>query len=466
MTIENATNGPWDGDLLSYADYGATFTNLVQSIDGTKVISIEAPFGHGKTFFRTAWAAHLRQQGEVVIEIDAQQSDHSGDPVVTFIGALIAAQEGQPGAKVKSIGKKGLKLAGIASRSVARAILKTGAEEIIEAVGDWTAEQVGDNAAMQGTIEEIEQGMSKVAGQMIASQLAAEHARQQELPEQLDALRDALTEKNATKRVVILIDELDRCHPEYAIAFLEAMKLVFGRPGYVFCLMVNADYLESIAHHRFGTKVTGERYLDKFVDLRLSLKPSNVATAEATRTLALTLPLEIPYGSDKAFSVEAAADVASQMAVQSGLSFRQIKRVLEKVELALRCYRGKPLDCPLLVYLAFQDAIPEADHSRKLNHAALPRAALTPEKATSVHKPQDTSRGIKDDERRAYDCKKFISETCPELIGLEPERYGLPPPPNGRGNWYDWHLVLAGLGPNYIPEHEAVLGSVHRLMAN
>lgn len=464
MTIENATNGPWDGDLLSYADYGATFTNLVQSIDGTKVISIEAPFGHGKTFFRTAWAAHLRQQGEVVIEIDAQQSDHSGDPVVTFIGALIAAQEGQPSAKVKSIGKKGLKLAGIASRSVARAILKTGAEEIIEAVGDWTAEQVGDNAAMQGTIEEIEQGMSKVAGQMIASQLAAEHARERELPKQLDALRNALTDKSKTKRVVILIDELDRCHPEYAIALLEAMKLVFGRPGYVFCLMVNADYLESIAHHRFGTKVAGERYLDKFVDLRLTLKPSDVATAEATRKLALTLPLAIPFGEGKAFSVEAAADVASKLAVPSGLSFRQIKRVLEKVELALRCYRDKPLDCPLLVYLAFQEAIPELDRSKKVSQSALPRAGLTPERAAKVREKSEVRLDIRQEEERHFRRNQFIQETCPELVGLEPDRYGVGAPRVGEV-WRDWYLVLVGLGPKYVPEHEEVLRSVHSIMA-
>lgn len=138
---------PWDNDFLSYVDYSTTFTNLVQSINGTKVISIEAPFGHGKTFFRTAWVKHLRLHGEVVIEIDAQQSDHSGDPVVTFIEALIAAQGQIRGAKVKSIAEKGMKLAGIASRSVVRAVLTSGAEEVIEAVGDWGAAQAGDFAA-------------------------------------------------------------------------------------------------------------------------------------------------------------------------------------------------------------------------------------------------------------------------------------------------------------------------------
>ncbi|WP_444462701.1 KAP family P-loop NTPase fold protein [Rhodobacter capsulatus] len=99
-----------------------------------------------------------------------------------------------------------------------------------------------------------------------------------------------------TKRVVVLIDELDRCHPDYTIAFLEAMKLVFNAEGFVFCLFVNADYLESLAHHRFGTKDAGERYLEKFVDIRLKLEPSKQDVKTATRALAMQLPLAIPFG--------------------------------------------------------------------------------------------------------------------------------------------------------------------------
>lgn len=86
---------PWDDDLLGFRAVGATFTKLVQSVGadepGSKVISIEAGFGRGKTFFRENWAKELRDAGEVVVEIDARQSDHSGDPVVTLIAALVGA---------------------------------------------------------------------------------------------------------------------------------------------------------------------------------------------------------------------------------------------------------------------------------------------------------------------------------------------------------------------------------------
>ena len=72
----------WKDDLLGYAGIAETFTHLVQSIeyredslDKGKVISIEAGFGQGKTFLRENWAEQMRRMGEVVIEIDAQQSE-------------------------------------------------------------------------------------------------------------------------------------------------------------------------------------------------------------------------------------------------------------------------------------------------------------------------------------------------------------------------------------------------------
>ncbi|MBL9049790.1 MAG: NTPase [Tabrizicola sp.] len=445
---------PWDGDLLDFAAYGSTFTNLIQSIDDTKVISIEAGFGHGKTFFRKAWAAHLRQAGEVVVEIDAQQSDHSGEPIVTFLGALLAAAPVKERSKVASLAAKGGKLAGVASKAALRIVLRNGAEEVIEAASGWMSGKVEGNEALEESVKEIEDGMSKLAGQMIASQLAAEHARQMELPEQIDALRDALTEGRKAKRVVILIDELDRCHPDYAIALLEAMKLVFGRPGFVFCLMVNADYLEGIAQHRFGTKDAGEKYLEKFVDLRLRLRVTEEAVRVATRDLAMKLPLAIPFGEGEAFSVEAAADLAGEWAVKGGLSFRQIKRTLQRVEIALRCYRDRPIDCSLLVHMAFVEAATD------VNAVAFSRAELT-KRAVEIAQKSEVDVALSG--LHLVSGELFVSKHCPELMGLPDDRYGLGPAPEGK-IWHDWYKVLVGFGPRYVPEHEAMLQAVHRLM--
>ena len=101
--LENAD--PWKDDRLNRKARAQSFTNIVQSDNRAKVISIEAGFGEGKTFFREAWAKDLRQRGEAVIEFDAWKSDHSNDPLVSFVGALMGAL---PKGAAKSKIKKGL----------------------------------------------------------------------------------------------------------------------------------------------------------------------------------------------------------------------------------------------------------------------------------------------------------------------------------------------------------------------
>jgi len=387
----------WGDDLLNVKARGETFTKLIKSIDDSKVISIEAGFGRGKTFFRQAWAEHLRAEGEVVIEIDAQLSDHAGDPVVTFIAALVEAlgpKEESTGAKLK---KSGLKWAAVGGRAVAGAVIGRAVDGVIEAAGEAAAGDDDTSAALDTLVDGVGDGLSKVAKQLIATQMKAEKARTEELPKQLDSLRFALTMKegedaeakaareneHGPDRVVILIDELDRCHPEYAIALLEAMKLVFDRKGYVFVLMVNPKNLQKIADHRFGKadkdeKGDDEQYLEKFVDIRLLLGATDEVIGEATRALVLR-DLDIvgvPFGEGPEFTVERAAEVAAQLAPLSGLSMRQIKRVLLRVEVALRCYQETPLDLPLLIWLAFTRTNLSPSGNKNAVFNALPRAFL------------------------------------------------------------------------------------------
>lgn len=448
---------PWKDDRLGYRDIGTAFTNLVKSINDGKVISIEAGFGRGKTFFREAWAKHLRQEGEVVVELDVQRSDHSGDPVVTLLGALVSELPENEQNKTKAVMESAKKLAAVGAKTIGRAVLKAGADELIDYLTENAIDELGEYDKLADAITNLGGEMSKVAGQLIASQMAAEKVRSEELPQQLKTLRTALTGGNDEGRVVILIDELDRCHPEYAIAFLEAMKLIFAESGFVFVLMVNAEYLENLAKHRFGLQDGEEKYLDKFVDLRLRLEPKNDHKEAAVRELASMLPLSIPFGNSDAFSVEHAASLAGKIAVEYNFSMRKSKRVLLRVEYALRCYSNQPLDASLLVFLAFQ-----SEMSVSLKSDLLPRSFLTPTVGKNNSQPPEPRRSLETpSEIRAYDSKKnqSIQEIAPELLELPEDRYRAPAPPNGE-RYKPWALVYFYLASHYIPFHEEILNSV------
>lgn len=453
------TENPWESDKLEYSAIGRSFTNLVKSIDTGKVISIEAGFGRGKTFFRTAWAQQLRSEGEIVVEVDVQQSDHSGDPVITLLGALVEALPKDKVKQQKVVFETAQKIGSVGAKALARALLKSGADEVFEAISEKAVDKLEDFDALDGFIKDVGSEMSKVAGQLIASQLATEKVRKSELPEQLALLQKALVEGSGTDRVVILVDELDRCHPEYAISFLEAAKLVFNQTGFIFCLMINASYLESLAQHRFGVSKEDEKYLDKFVDLRLKLEPSRSIFGSAVYELASELPLKIPYGDDPEFLVPRAADLARNLAIECGFSMRKVERILLRVELALGCYSDRPLDAPLLVFMAFSDESPE-----KVVSSFLPRSFLTPEEGEKVSNGGDTSfLGSSDERQRHYQRTKRIEDKAPELLRLPLDRYSFPDPSE---KYHPWAIAFCYLAPHYIPDHRSVLDSVASLMVH
>ncbi len=453
MRDENKTN-PWEGDLLGYEAIGHTYTNLIQSIEDSKVISIEAGFGRGKTFFREAWAAHLRGAGEVVIEIDAQQSDHSGDPVVTFLAALMECLEPAE----KTLWTKAISKGSIVALSTAKILASVAArkagEEAVDSIENWLKSD-GEESGLDTIVADFSKEASKSLSAQLTAQIAAERVRTQEMPDQMKALRQALTDGKTTERVVILIDELDRCHPEYAISLLEAMKLVFNQDGFVFVLMVNADHLERLAGRLFGAVTDDERYLDKFVDIRLQLPTTDEFIGQAAFDFVKGLPFGQPFGDGPEFSAERAADLARTLAPVSKLTMRQIKRLLLKVELALRCYNEVPLDAPLLVFLAFRDAM----GSRPLSEDYLPRARLSKSVVDDLRDQQERSDPLEEESILSNGLARFTRDNCIELLRLPIDRYRLP---HKDKNYYDWAKVMY-LADYYLNSHQNILNAVHQI---
>ncbi len=71
--------------------------------------------------------------------------------------------------------------------------------------------------------------------------------------------------------VVFVIDELDRCRPDYALEVLEIIKHVFDVPHVHFVLGVNLKSLQSSVHAAYGAESDAVQYLRKFIDVKLQL---------------------------------------------------------------------------------------------------------------------------------------------------------------------------------------------------
>ena len=85
---------------------------------------------------------------------------------------------------------------------------------------------------------------------------------------------DILAERG--NRLVIFIDELDRCRPSFAIQLLEQIKHYIYDDRITFVFSVNLEQLQHTIKRYYGDDFDSCRYLDRFFDLRISIPPANM----------------------------------------------------------------------------------------------------------------------------------------------------------------------------------------------
>ena len=80
---------------------------------------------------------------------------------------------------------------------------------------------------------------------------------------------EALNEK--CEKLVIFVDELDRCRPSFAIKVLERIEHYFVNDRITFVFSMNIEQLQHTIKAFYGNDFDACRYLDRFFDIRLSL---------------------------------------------------------------------------------------------------------------------------------------------------------------------------------------------------
>lgn len=89
-----------------------------------------------------------------------------------------------------------------------------------------------------------------------------------------DFLSSLLPEQG--NRLVVFIDELDRCQPNYAVRLLERIKHYFSNDLITFVFSVNTNQLQHTIKGHYGNGFDASRYLNRFFDLYISLPPADL----------------------------------------------------------------------------------------------------------------------------------------------------------------------------------------------
>jgi hypothetical protein len=90
--------------------------------------------------------------------------------------------------------------------------------------------------------------------------------------ESIEELKNILSETTKKQKLVFLIDEIDRCNPDFAITMLERIKHFFNIDNIVFVLFINQMYVQNLEQKYLGHGVDTNSYMAKFIDKAIYLK--------------------------------------------------------------------------------------------------------------------------------------------------------------------------------------------------
>ena len=242
------------------------FTEILDAVEDSCSISLDGNWGSGKTFFVkqvklvldahnsfikrsedahtevviTARKRYYRDKlfdlkPQVCVYYDAWENDNDDDPVLSLVYAILKSVDTDFSFKERNF-------------------IKIGAN-IMEFFSGKNWSQLIESLKSTSPLEALkgQKDIEELVGAFLTSLL----------PEKGD-------------RLIVFIDELDRCKPSYAVRLLERIKHYFTHDNITFVFSVNTNELQHTIKKHYGDDFDGSRYLDRFFDLRVTLPPPNM----------------------------------------------------------------------------------------------------------------------------------------------------------------------------------------------
>ena len=264
---------------------------LTSDIDLSPMV-IDGGWGTGKTEFCQKLIRLMQEQysNYQPVYIDAFRSDHSGEPLLALLAEIIKActpedTGEQPSEQRKNITRKVAKAAGFVMKTVAKAAVGHVLKQNTDDLAEEFQQIMNDGQDADSLAETVTDAAATIASHTIDATVEALLKEQIEAEKNLETLKACLKELAAEKPIILFIDELDRCRPDYAVDMLEVIKHVFDVENVKVVLVTNTKQLRAAINHRYGMEVDAQKYLDKFLKYSFALPDKIVDPVEAGRTL-------------------------------------------------------------------------------------------------------------------------------------------------------------------------------------
>lgn len=250
------TSADWSNCKLGRRGYGQFLANYLAGEKDGFVLNLDGRWGTGKTEFLKRMYGEMLGRGHPVIYIDAWESDFSKEPLMVISSELLRQLE-----KLSDEGVKNCEGYQRAANLIGGIL-----QGSIVGLSMFASKQITGEGEYGKTLAESVLGMEPIE---VMTTLSEKHEEQvdslKKIRSGLNKLATELEEKYSAKLpVIVLIDELDRCRPSYAVEMLEVVKHFFQTPNMVFMVATDTSQLAESIKVVYGAGFESKNYLRRF----------------------------------------------------------------------------------------------------------------------------------------------------------------------------------------------------------
>lgn len=246
-------------------EFGRILTTLVTKPEIGCTIALNGAWGNGKTTFLNMWQKELESYGYPTVLLNAWETEWAEDPLIAVIACIKDAckEDSAIKATIKDIEElfKGFYHNPLRTLS------------LIAGTGSELAGIDADDKAQK--LAEITQN----AFLLEVNSFKARKDSMMHLQTNMEKLAWKVNQDGDKKPLVFIIDELDRCKPDYSIRMLEVLKHFFAVNNIIFVCAIDKKHIKEAIRGYYGSEgIDSEEYLRRFFDLEVELPDPDYKT--------------------------------------------------------------------------------------------------------------------------------------------------------------------------------------------
>lgn len=322
--LERKKANLWDNTAPEIIQFAKDLQEFIKKVDTPYVLGLDGGYGTGKTHFATRFCAQIHEEIKSLY-FSAWEKDYYNNPMLSFVEMITwLVKEESEKFDIDCIKQ---------AKATIQSLLNAS-----EVILSWHVPFF--SISCQTNLSRFLKNLKK---QILPTDILQK--AKYDLAEFIKRLPN--------HKLVLIVDDMDRCRPDIAVKTLEVIKHFFDIEGLIVILPVGKERLTKYINAFYGlptdSREDKEEYLQKFLNETIQIPNLNYLKICQDKITAKDFTQNLVYEGDYYNSITVLQKWMAHYAKLAKLSYRETSEIINRAKIFCNNYK-EPIRCRLLAY--------------------------------------------------------------------------------------------------------------------